>query len=338
VHLGVALADAASVARLPRLSVRAPRGATRFACDRDSTNGRSPSSRSVSCLTTAHPRPNSLRALSPCARSGRLPRARQELVWDEQRPSLACGSASAPLPHPWKGSGGAVTARIHATRHSGRRAVAASSYCCFRRENERVVGRRLGNRCGRGSSVEFELAPRSHPPDEAGVKSAAAETTVARPRREPQAGWCGRLLRVPRRVVGVSFDAPVTGTHQRTSLTAHPQSRTNGCLRSAAAACRKRSVTGRGLAGRNSSSPSVAAARALHRCTSPLSRRYPSQLSRRYRVWIRSPWGPKMASASAGPSTAPSQCGTRQENSAASPGSRVKSSSPSTSLSRPERT
>jgi hypothetical protein len=59
---------------------------------------------------------------------------------------------------------------------------------------------------------------------------------------------------------------------------------------------------------------------------------------RRHRVWIRSPWGPKMASASAGPSTAPSQCGVRQENSAASPGSRTKSSSPSTSRSLPERT
>ena len=56
------------------------------------------------------------------------------------------------------------------------------------------------------------------------------------------------------------------------------------------------------------------------------------------RVWMRSPCGPKMASAAAGPPTAPSQCGTRQENSAASPGSSTKSSSPSTSRSRPDRT
>jgi hypothetical protein len=50
-------------------------------------------------------------------------------------------------------SGRAVATPFHATRHSGRRAVAASSCCCFRRENERVVGRRLGNRCGRYAQV-----------------------------------------------------------------------------------------------------------------------------------------------------------------------------------------
>jgi hypothetical protein len=41
----------------------------------------------------------------------------------------------------------------HATRHSRGRAVAASSCCCFRRVNERVVRRRLGNPCGRHSEV-----------------------------------------------------------------------------------------------------------------------------------------------------------------------------------------
>jgi hypothetical protein len=35
--------------------------------------------------------------------------------------------------------------RGHATRHSRRRALAASSCCCFRRGEEHVVGRRLGN-------------------------------------------------------------------------------------------------------------------------------------------------------------------------------------------------
>jgi hypothetical protein len=97
------------------------------------------------------------------------------------------------------------------------------------------------------------------------------------------------------------------------------------------AECRKGSVTRRGwLAVTQARHLSLSTDRALYRST--------SRLSRRYRVWIRSPWGPKMASASAGPSTAPSQWGTRQENSAASPDSRMKSSSPSTSLSRPERT
>jgi hypothetical protein len=57
-----------------------------------------------------------------------------------------------------KSSGDELTVPIHATRHSRRRAVAASSCCCFRRENERVVGRRLGHRCARAAGVRWRAA------------------------------------------------------------------------------------------------------------------------------------------------------------------------------------
>jgi hypothetical protein len=53
----------------------------------------------------------------------------------------------------WRSSSNSVSVASHATRQSRRRAVAASSCCCFRRGNERVVGRRLGNRCARHATV-----------------------------------------------------------------------------------------------------------------------------------------------------------------------------------------
>ncbi len=56
------------------------------------------------------------------------------------------------------------------------------------------------------------------------------------------------------------------------------------------------------------------------------------------RRWMRLPSGPKMPISSAGPSTAPNQCGVQVLNSAASPGSRTCSASPRIRRSRPERT
>ena len=63
-------------------------------------------------LTYTGLRARSLRDAGVPSRSG------QAVARDEQRPSLACGSASASLLHPWKVSTGALTARIHATEHS----------------------------------------------------------------------------------------------------------------------------------------------------------------------------------------------------------------------------
>ena len=54
--------------------------------------------------------------------------------------------------------------------------------------------------------------------------------------------------------------------------------------------------------------------------------------------WMRSPVGPKIPSTSTGPSMAPNQCGVHVLNSTASPGSIVRSSSPSTSRRRPAST
>ena len=71
---------------------------------------------------------------------------------------------------------------------SRRRAVAASSRCCFRRGNERVVGRRLGNRCGRSGSAQTDRALTLLHHGGAGVRGVPSGAPVGRPTRAPRRG------------------------------------------------------------------------------------------------------------------------------------------------------